>query len=127
MTQRQIKELQATLPKWENGKPPVLTREQEILSTELDIRDSMISCLCYGYDYFQTTKASWYVNNLGSRGYDWDKLKALGVKHAYQRVQQIWAEMKHDFKKHATVERNVHTDCEGLNYNTIHWNDEMKG
>lgn len=124
MTEKQMKELRATLPQWKNGNPPTLTQEQAILEKELDIRDMMLSNLVYGSDYFQMTKASWYVNNRGSRGYDWDDLKALGVKRAYQRVQQIWAEMKRDFKKHATVRHNVYTDCEGVSYNSVTWDDE---
>lgn len=124
MTEKQIRALKDSLPKWQNGCPPKLTKEQAILKKELQIRDMMLSNLAYHGDYFAMTKQSWYVNNRSSRGYDWDELKALGVKHAYQRVQQIWAEMKRDFKNHATLVCNVYTDCEGLSYNSIHWDDE---
>ena len=124
MTEREMNELKATLPQYEHGYRPPLTQEQEVLDKELTIRRMMLSCLTYGDDYFRMTKQSWYVDNRGPEGFDWDELKTLGVKYAYQRVQQIWTEMKRDFKKHATINRGVYTDCEGVSYNSVVWDDE---
>lgn len=124
MTERQINELKATLPKWDRGVRPPLTKKQKILDEELRIREMMISNLCYGGDYFHMVQESWYVRNLGADGYDWDILEKLGVPNAKQRVRDIWEEMKADFEKHATVHHCVHTDSEGLTYNSIEWDDE---
>ena len=119
MTERQIEEQKRLL----RNCPKPLTREQEILSKELDIRDMMISNLAYHGDYFKMVKEPWYVRNCHGE-YDWDDLKKLGVKNAYQRVQQIWAEMKRDFKAHATIIPNSGHDSEGLWYNSIVWDDQ---
>lgn len=124
MTRKQIESLKNTLPRWEKGNPPVLTKKQQILEKELEIRDMMLSNLVYGSDYFDMTKQSWYVGNLRKDGYDWDQLEKLGVKDGYKRVQELWEEMKNDFEKHATVEQNVYTDCEGVSYNSVSWDDE---
>lgn len=124
MTRKQIKELERTLPKWENRNPPVLTKEQKILQKELEIRDMMLSNLTYGGNYFDMTKESWYIRNLSKEGYDWEQLEKLGIKDGYKRVQELWEEMKNDFEKHATIEYDVYTDCEGLSYNHVYWDDE---
>ena len=47
MTDRQIKEMEKTLPQWKNGVPPVLTPQQEILQESLSCRDMINSILCY--------------------------------------------------------------------------------
>ena len=124
MTRKQMEALKNTLPRWEKGNPPILTKKQQILEKELEIRDMMLSNLVYGSDYFDMTKQSWYAGNLRKDGYDWDQLEKLGVKNGYKRVQELWEEMKNDFEKHATVEQNVYTDCEGVSYNSVSWDDE---
>ena len=47
MTDKEMKKLQETLPKWKNGEPPVLTFEQTVLQETLDCRDMINSILCY--------------------------------------------------------------------------------
>ena len=110
MTEKQINELRASLPKWENGNPPTLTLKQQIVSEELDIREFMLSCLAYGNDYFEEIKSSWYVHNRRPNDFDWDRLEKLGIKNGRQRVQELWDEMKKDFEEHATIAYNVYTD-----------------
>ena len=124
MTEKQINELRASLPKWENGNPPTLTLEQQIISEELDIREFMLSCLVYHQDYFTEIQQSWYVDNRRSDDFDWDRLERLGVKNGRQRVQELWDEMKKDFAEHATILNNVGTDSEGVSYNSVIWDDE---
>ena len=124
MTEKQIKELQSTLPQWENGNPPVFTPEQAIINEELCIREFMLSCLAYHSDYFSTIKCSWYVNNRRGDDFDWDRLERLGVKNSRQRVQELWDEMKKDFTEHATILDNVGMDGEGVTYNSVVWDDE---
>ena len=43
MTDKQIKEMEKTLPRWKNGVPPVLTPQQEILKESLSCRDMINS------------------------------------------------------------------------------------
>ncbi|MBO7691029.1 MAG: hypothetical protein J6T10_00160 [Methanobrevibacter sp.] len=124
MTEKQINELRASLPKWENGNPPTLTLEQQIISEELDIREFMLSCLAYGNDYFEAIKSSWYVDNRRPNDFDWDRLEKLGIKNGRQRVQELWDEMKKDFEEHATIAYHVYTDYEGCSYNSVVWDDE---
>lgn len=124
MTEKQINELRASLPKWENGNPPTLTLEQQIISKELDIREFMLSCLAYDNDYFEEIKSSWYVHNRRPNDFDWDRLEKLGIKNGRQRVQELWDEMKKDFEEHATIAYHVSADYEGCSYNSVIWDDE---
>ena len=47
MTGKEMEKLRNSLPKWENGKPPILTAEQEQLDRELWCREMINSILIY--------------------------------------------------------------------------------
>ncbi len=108
MTDREIKAMEKTLPKWENGVPPVLTPQQEILQESLSCRDMINSILCYHG-----------TNNIMNNPYLKRYIESLGTI----LVSQLVDEQIKDFSK-ATVIQNVHTDSEGCSYNSIIWGDE---
>lgn len=108
MTDKQIKAAKATLPQWKNGKPPILTPEQNQLSRELQCRDMINSILCY--------KGK---ENLMNNEYIDDYINDLG----HDIVQRLCDEQIADFEK-ATVKHGVHTDSEGISYNSIIWADD---
>ena len=47
MTDKQIERLRNEVPRFIDGIPCKLTKEQEQLHRELDCRDMINSCLCY--------------------------------------------------------------------------------
>ena len=96
MTGKEIDELRNSLPKWENGKPPVLTEEQKQIDREL-----------YG------------KNNIINDRYLKSYIDELGI----ETVERLVNEQVEDFEK-ATVLKDVHVDYEGLSYNSIIWADE---
>lgn len=108
MTDKQIKAAKATLPQWVNGKAPILTPEQNQLRRELQCRDMINSILCY--------KGK---ENLMNNEYIDDYINDLG----YDIVKCLCDEQIADFEK-AIVKENVHTDSEGISYNSIIWADD---
>ena len=109
MTDKQIKEMEKTLPRWENGVPPVLTHQQEILQESLSCRDMINSILCYHG-----------TNNIMNNPYLKKYIESLGTI----LVSLLVEEQIQDFSK-ATVLQNVLTDSEGCSYNRIIWHDEQ--
>ena len=109
MTDKQIKEMEKTLPQWKNGVPPVLTPQQEILKESLSCRDMINSILCYHG-----------TNNIMNNPYLKKYIESLGTI----LVSQLVDEQIQDFSK-AIVLQNVHTDSEGCSYNCIIWHDEQ--
>lgn len=109
MTDKQIKEMEKTLPRWENGVPPVLTPQQEILQESLSCRDMINSILCYHG-----------TNNIMNNPYLKKYIESLGTI----LVSLLVEEQTQDFSK-ATVLQNVLTDSEGCSYNRIIWHDEQ--
>lgn len=108
MTDKQIKEMEKTLPRWGNGVPPVLTPQQEILQESLSCRDMINSILCYHG-----------TNNIMNNPYLKKYIESLGTI----LVSLLVEEQTQDFSK-ATVLQNVLTDSEGCSYNSIIWGDE---
>ena len=47
MTDREIKQVEKSLPGWENGNPPVRTEEQKRIARALDCREMINSILVY--------------------------------------------------------------------------------
>lgn len=114
MTDREIKKARETLPKWENGNPPVYTSEEKQLDRELSCREMINSLLIYhGRDGISMD------NYFGNR-YLSDYVKELGQ----DTVDRLCSEQLKDFEK-AVVYENVGTDSEGVTYNSIKWADEM--
>ena len=108
MTDKQIQAAKATLPQWVNGKAPILTPEQNQLRRELQCRDMINSILCY--------KGK---ENLMNNEYIADYIDDLG----HDIVKRLCYEQIADFEN-ATVKHNVHTDSEGISYNSIIWADD---
>ena len=108
MTDNQIRKIRNEIPRFENGIPCKLTREQEQLNRELDCREMINSCLCYGTDFFNSRYKDRYIKDLGE-----------------QRVFELYNEQKKDFDK-AIVLHNVYEDGEGVSYNSIQWEDELE-
>ena len=109
MTDKQIKEMEKTLPRWKNGVPPVLTPQQKILQESLSWRDMINSILCYHG-----------TNNIMNNPYLKKYIESLGTI----LVSLLVEEQTQDFSK-ATVLQNVLTDSEGCSYNRIIWHDEQ--
>ena len=108
MTRKEMEKLKKTLPKWENGKPPVYTEEQKMLKEKLYCIEMIDSILIYN----------------GSKGifdnkYLQEYIYTLGLK----TVAELVIEQVKDIER-ATILRGVHTDNEGLTYNSIIWADE---
>ena len=109
MTNKQIKEMEKTLPRWKNGVPPILTPQQKILQESLSCRDMINSILCYHG-----------TNNIMNNPYLKKYIESLGTI----LVSLLVEEQTQDFSK-ATVLQNVLTDSEGCSYNRIIWHDEQ--
>lgn len=76
------------------------------------------SCLCYdGIQGFWKEHDSWFE---GRTSYAATFVKELGLS----RVQELVKEQEEDFSK-AVVRRGVHTDSEGVTYNSIIWEDDL--
>lgn len=105
MTRKEIKKARKENPRFINGFQ--LTKEQEKLHKELDCREMINSCLCYGTDFLNSRYKDRYIAELG-----------------IERVNQLYNEQKTDFEK-ATVLHDVFEDSEGVSYNSIKWNDEI--
>lgn len=108
MTGKQIKKIRKEIPRFENGIPCKLTTEQKRLHRELDCREMINSCLCYGSNFLKSHYSDPYIQELGR-----------------ERVLELYNEQKTDFDK-ATVFRNVYKDSEGCSYNSIKWEDEIE-
>ena len=96
------------IPQFENGIPYKLTPEQKALHRELDCREMINSCLCYGSNFLESRYSEPYIQDLGR-----------------ERVIEIYNEQKIDFDK-AIVLHNVYEDGEGVTYNSIKWEDEIE-
>lgn len=108
MTDKEIEKIRKEIPRFENGKPCKLTEEQILLHKELDCRDMINSCLCYGYEFIESSYSESYIKELGK-----------------EKVIEIYNEQKADFDK-AMVFHNVYEDSEGVSYNSIKWEDELE-
>lgn len=108
MTGKEIEKIRNEIPQFEKGIPCKLTIEQERLHKELDCREMINSCLCYGSDFLGISYSEPYIKELGK-----------------ERVLELYNEQKTDFDK-AIVLHNVYEDCEGCSYNSIKWKDEIE-
>ena len=106
MTRNEIKKLRKENPRFQ--KDIVLTEEQKRLHRELDCREMINSCLCYGDDFLKSRYSKPYIQDIGEK-----------------RVIELYNEQKADFAK-ATVLRDVYQDGEGVSYNSIKWADELE-
>ena len=108
MTEKEIKKIRNNNPRFENWKVCKLTDEQEKIHKELDCREMINSCLCYGTDFLNSKYKNEYIKELGE-----------------DRVIELYNEQKADFDK-AIVYHNVYVDGEDVSYNSIKWNDEKE-
>lgn len=108
MTDKEMKKLKDTLPKWRNGKAPVLTEEQKLLDKKLWCVEMINSILIYNGK-----------ENIMNNEYLKKYIEELGI----EIVEELVNEQIKDFDK-AVVLKDVVTDCEGLSYNSIIWADE---
>lgn len=112
MTGKQIEAARRTLPPppWKNW-----TDAERTLYEELSCREMVNSCLCYG-----GIEDFWAHHDWCSEGsYAARHVRALGRA----RVEEICKEQAEDMAR-ARILRNVHTDSEGLSYNSIVWADD---
>lgn len=109
MTDKQIKQVRAQLPRrtqipWSNW-----TDEEKRIDREMSCREMINSILCY--DGKEEILKDWYLKKY---------IDELGL----ETVQRLCDEQIADFEN-AIVKRNVFTDSEGINYHSIIWVDEQ--
>lgn len=102
----------------DNLKQP-WTKKDKQLEKELSCREMINSCLIYGSDPFRKIDKWWYGHGYCERSYMSDYEDELGE----ERVRQLYEEQKYDISQ-ARIHHDVHTDSEGLSYNSITWADE---
>lgn len=103
MTRKELDKLKKSLPKWENGRPPIYTEEQKLLRKKISCIEMIDSILIYN----------------GSKGifdnrYLKDHINELGLK----TVAELVIEQVEDIAK-SKILIGVYTDNEGLSYNSI--------
>lgn len=108
MTRKEIKKLRKENPRFKNEMSCESTKAQKQLHIELDCREMINSCLCYGIDFIDSHYKDKYIKDLGEK-----------------RVIELYNEQKVDFDK-AVVIHNVGEDGEGNSYNSIQWEDELE-
>lgn len=108
MTDKELQQLKDTLPKWKNGKPPVLTEEQKQLDEKLWCIEMINSILIYygKVDIMKNPYLSKYIASLG---------KEVVENLIDEQIKEI---------EQATILENVSVDCDGISYNSIIWKDE---
>ena len=94
MTGKQIEKIRKEIPQFENGISCELTPEQKRLHRELDCRDVINSCLCYGSSFLESRYSEPYIRELGK-----------------ERVIEFYNEQKTDFDE-VIVFHNVYEDSE---------------
>jgi hypothetical protein len=94
MTGKQIEKIRKEIPQFENGISCELTPEQKRLHRELDCRDMINSCLCYGSSFLESRYSEPYIRELGK-----------------ERVIEFYNEQKTDFDE-VIVFHNVYEDSE---------------
>ena len=82
MTGKEIKKIRTEIPRFRNGVACNLTAEQKQLHRELDCREMINSCLCYGSNFLESRYSEPYIQDLGR-----------------ERVIEIYNEQKIDFDK----------------------------
>ena len=115
MTGKQIEAARRTLPPppWKNW-----TDAERRLYDELSCREMVNSCLCYG-----SIADFWRVDP-----WRWGEYKSYAERHVRalgrERAEEICKEQEADIRR-ARILRNVHTDSEGVSYNSIRWEDDV--
>lgn len=109
MTDKELQKLKDSLPKWENGKAPTFTAEQEELDKKIWCIEMINSILIYNgkNDIMKNPYLKKHIDELG-----------------YKVVEELVKEQIKDVEK-AKILRNVHVDYEGVSYNSIVWADEQ--
>lgn len=87
-----------------------LTNEQKQLIKELQCIEMINFCLIYDIDFWtgkSYVPCEKYISDI--------HIENLGIS----RVQELFVEQKEYFEKYAEIRRNVHTDSEGVSYNSV--------
>lgn len=106
---KEIKDLMLHNKEWLN-----VNSSARKLYEEMSLRSMIMSCLTYDSDIF-TTKNINAVSEYYGRPYADEYIDMLG----YDRVMEIYNDQKEYFETKCKVEKNVHTDYEGVSYNSI--------
>ena len=109
MTDKELQKLKDSLPKWENGKAPTFTAEQEELDKKIWCIEMINSILIYNGKY-NIMKNPYLKKHIDELGFD--------------VVENLVNEQIKDVEE-AKILRNVHRDCDGVSYNSIVWADEQ--
>lgn len=107
MTTKQIEYLEHKFPVFRGGVRAVYSPEVETLIKEISCRKMIESILIYG------------GTNVEYDPYMKSHIEELGI----ERVRILIMEQKADFDN-AVIHKNVHTDSEGVSYNSIVYADE---
>lgn len=109
MTDKELQKLKDSLPKWESGKAPVFTAEQEELDKKIWCIEMINSILIYNgkSNIMKNPYLKEYIDELG-----FDVVEEL-VNGQIKDVEE------------AKILRNVSVDCDGISYNSIVWADEQ--
>ena len=112
MNSKEIEELQDLMlhnKEWQNTNSSARK-----LYEEMSLRDMIMSCLTYGEDIF-TNESIDATTNYYHRPYADKYINILG----YSRVMEIYNDQKEYFDTKCKVIKNVHTDNEGVTYNSL--------
>lgn len=90
-----------------------MTKDDNRRLAELHFREMIICCICYNNenDIYDNRTKTW-----GKYGFEYG-LMPFG----HERAMEIFLEQKKYMEQHATISRNVHTDMDGVSYNSITW------
>lgn len=108
MTGKELEKLKESLPKWENGKPPVFTEEQKQLDKKLWCIEMINSILIYDGK-----------NNIMKNPYLQKYIDELGLEVVENLVENQIKDVEE-----AKILKNVSVDCDRVSYNSIIWADE---
>lgn len=112
MNSKEIKELQDLMlhnKEWLN-----INSSARKLYEEMSLRNMIMSCLTYGGDIFTSTSMDG-TSPYHGQPYANKYIDMLG----YDRVMEIYNDQKEYFETKCKVEKNVHTDYEGVTYNSL--------
>lgn len=123
MTDRQYEQKKETLRKemnaqgfgWINGKYIKPPKEYELRERELSCISMINSILAYSW-FGENAERVMQMEEGSYKNYLAEYVALFGRKHVVALIQDQISSIK-------TIKRNVHTDGEGVSYNSIIWNE----
>lgn len=109
LSEKQINEIRTSLPKYFKD----MTDEQKQIWTELSLRGMVMSCLVYGDDIHTATSIN-AVSKYYRQPYVNEYYDTLGKDVTEEIIKQ-----QTDYFNKGKVIKNVHTDSEGVTYNSF--------